>query len=401
MGATHVHSLKGESDINRLAIVVLTSLANLVGLVPSLLLLNSPGLLMVFTVSVSLVGSVIFYITTGSKSKATYKPTILEYSLAGLGAIFASALLGFLWLVLYGIAYLIVMIAIRLISSWQITPDSAAIIFSTIVAAVIALPFFIATATSMANQLYPETAGVKSAFHPFLTQERRRLLGCSSFAAIFLTLAMVLYPVLRGSFDSWFYFGLEVYLLVVTAPLYTAEVVADRLRDDANIVEMIADLLQIAGYSVELNPRTLDEKVDPLLINLDLAAIKGNHHLFAQVKTGGQKDTQANWKNIFELLQATWALSEYHGIEPEKADPQLILVDVDRDKVLIKAGKKQGVKLLFIASEDIHRVHEFKNEDMEDKLEAVFNLLDLQMPQDKEHLAVLNTTTENEADLDD
>jgi hypothetical protein len=346
--------------VNRLALILLTVIATIIGLAPIVLLLDRPHLLLYFAIGAAVLAALFSFTPEVSETSATDSPGFLEFLLGGLGAIFTPALLGTLWVVLYwviyGVAKLVELLAVW--AGWQVQPNADLIAFypTVVLAALFGIGFVLISEQNMAGQLYPDTAGIKSAFYELLAQERRRLIGCTSAALLVLGVALAVFMA-AGSTGKWFHVLLQLYLLVVSAPLSMLGTETTRPRETVDTVEDISQLFEAAGYQVERFPRTGSADVDPLLISLDLFAQRSGHNVVVDVRTASESTEPVDWKAGTGLTMATWALSKQRDLSPEDVDPLLVLVDdVKPDESLVTFSKKERVKILSVASEDVKRV---------------------------------------------
>lgn len=364
----------GSMKVNRLALVLLTVIATVVGFAPAVLILGRPQLLLYFAVGAALVVGLSL---RNFKSYATELPTIPEFLLGGLAAVLTPSTLGGFWLIAYGLIYgatkLVGSVAVWVGMQLHLNADFIAFYPTVVLATLIGAGLVIVEGENMASRLYPNTAGIKSAFYTLLTQGRRGL-TISTVVALVILGAAFLFFVRTDAINPWFYLFLELYLLVVSGAAMLSSGETTRPREAADAVEDISQLFEVAGYQVERSPRTGSAAIDPLLLNLDVLAQKSGHNIFVNVKTASESTKPIDWRAGTGLTTATRALSKRLDLSAEDVDRLLVLVDMKPDKSLRTFGKKEKVKILSITSDDVKRILE-EEINAEERQEAARKLL--------------------------
>ncbi len=343
--------------VNRPALVLLTWSSSIVGLAPAALFLGRPHLLLYIAAGSTLSAILLVPLLLKSiKTSATYSPSFLEFLLGGLSAVYLPAAGGILSLVVYVVVYLVATLLEALIGRLglqaQIVPGLVAYYPAAVLAVFLGIGSG-ARVDQLRRQLYPDVAGIKSAFYELVSQ--RQLVRYASVALLILS-AVLVGSVATGSVGNWLYGFLQLYLFVVSAPLWLLEAETTRPREARDTVDDIGRLLRLAGYEVERFPTTGSADVDPLLIGLDLFAQRGEHRVVVDVRTTGESTEPVDWKAGAGLTMATWALSKHRDLSPEDVDRLLVLVDAKTDKSLGRFSKKEKVRIIRITSENVKRV---------------------------------------------
>ncbi len=230
----------------RLIIVLLTLAATVAGIAPALLFLDHSEWLWLFAGEAMVLTFVyVFFMWT---TYATNAPGFWEFLLGWLGAICPPAILGLLWLLVYGILFA----ACGLI--WGIQPPPAVLIFTLVLAALCGLFFILFSFMNLAEQLYPNSAGIQSAFYGLLRQKGwQRVWGIAGVAMVGAVAATLMLP------EVLFHIALVLLLIalcVVSAPWWLMSAQVSRMGRDDNAVQTVEKLFQKAGYEFERDPRT-------------------------------------------------------------------------------------------------------------------------------------------------
>lgn len=361
--------------VNRLALVLLTTVATVVGLAPAVLILGRPQLLLYFAAGAAVVAALSL---RDFESYATELPSVPEFLLGGLAAVFTPSLLGALWLIAYGLIYaatkLVGSVAVWLGMQVHLNADLIAF-YPTVILLAIPIGAVLASqeAEDIASQLYPGTAGIKSAFFELLTQGRRQLIPWTAVALLVLGVALAVFMA-TGSIGTWFYIFLQSYLFVVSFPLLLLGEETTLPSEATDAVEAIGKLFEATGYDVERFPRTGQADIDPLLISVDLFARKSGHNVFVDVQMATESTRSVDWRTASGLTTATWVLSEQMDLSPKDVDALLVLVDLQAEKSLDTLSKQEGMKVVPITSEDVRRVLE-EEMSVEERQEAAWRLL--------------------------
>jgi predicted acylesterase/phospholipase RssA len=140
----------------------------------------------------------------------------------------------------------------------------------------------------------------------------------------------------------------------------------NKTLDRFETVEAVSKLFEASGYEVARFPR--DRELNPFQLNLDLFASKGNHKLFADIKTGSDS---VDWKDASGLKMAASFLKKPDGVaEPAQISAMLFLIDVPANESLQKYSEKEGVKVIRMGSDGLKRILDCRGNTTELKNEA-------------------------------
>lgn len=341
--------------INRPALILLTVIATVVGLTPVAFLLDRPQLLLYLAVGAIIIAALYSSMLGAS---ATNTPSFLEFLLGGLGAIFPPAQLGLLCLIVYGAIFYATRF-VELVVVWfggQIHPNADLIAFypTIVLVSVFSIGFIALSEYNLARQLYLDETGIKTAFYDLLRQRRRRLTGYIIGALVVLGAILTLFLVLRN-IGTIFYVIMQLYLMGISASLWMLRA-ETKPPETVDAIEGIGQLFRAADYQVERSPRTGKAGIDPLLMDIDLVARKGERNLIVDVKTASDTAGSVDSTPATGLTMAAWVLSEQWGLSLDQVEPLMILVDVKADKSLNRFSKREKMKIVRVASKDIERV---------------------------------------------
>ena len=338
----------------RPAVVPLAAAAAFVGLVPVVLFIDRPRVLL-YVAAASVLGAVLYALINGIKSSATNSPGPIEYLLGGMSAVYLAALGGIFAFLIYAALYGLAWLA-RFPAAWlgilaQVVPASVA---GTVTAFVtVVTGFFCAGAEigHLRDQLYPDVAGLESAFYDLIARKRKRLVGCVVVPVLVLGAAL-LGLVLGLDAGRWIYVLLQVYGVGISAWLWTA---GTTFGQSSREVDAIKDLLEAAGFEVTVSPRVGQAAVDPLLVNVDLFAQSAQRALAVQVKTAERTSPAVDWIAASTLQAAARRLDSVNpeiGLTPHKIEPLMVLVGVEADESLRAFSEETGLALVELSKED-------------------------------------------------
>lgn len=376
--------------VNKLALLLLTWLGVIVGLAPVALFLGRPRLLLYIAGASAL--SAVFYgllLQESAETSATSSPSAVEFLLGGLSAVYLPAAGGIVSLVVYWVVYGAAWL-VGVLIGWfrleaQVVPQSIAY-YPTVVLAVL---FGVGSGVGVGQlrrQLYPDIAGVKSAFYDLISRGRRRLWTTAAALVSGVALALLL---VRETTGTWPYILLQVHLCILSLPLSIAGGVPSRTT---SAIRAIEKLLTAAGYHTVLAPRTGDAAIDPLLANVDLIAHDDERAFVVQVKTRELSPSRVDWTAASSLQTAAWTLggvSQKLDLTSKKVEPLMVLVGVkpDESQSLRAFSKEESVGVVDISSEDLAQI--LRADDPEDLRELAQRHLGLPNGQ---HSSVADTT---------
>ena len=367
---------KESIRINKVAVVLLSVTAYIIGLMPVVLFLRQPIILACVAIIVLFSSSLSIRKFT---SRATEKPILAEFILGGIEAVSMPAFIGTIWLMLYGILYGLIKLILFIIQALggNSTIDASLIAsYPTIfVGGILAVTLSVSQAQDLCKRLYPDTAGVRTLYFRFFTSDRSRMLGN---VIISLILLLVLWGLLTFNIlnRTIIYILMQLAFFVIGS-LFRIETRAERdeKKKRSDIVNLVEQLLRIADYETEISPRTQDASIDPLLANVDIFAQREKHYFLVDIKSPMDADKQVDWKSASTLIQSAYLLGSARAIKPSDIDACLLLVDVEPDRSLMKFNEQGQIRILRVKSRQIYSLLEMKNN--EEQIRAIQQMLGL------------------------
>jgi hypothetical protein len=323
-------------------------------------------------------------------TRATLKPSLAEFIIAGVETIFMPAIVALLSMVVYGIIFglsKLVELLIHLFRGTTIVPAAPISFYPTVGLAGIALLILsisISPAKDICGKLYPNTAGYRSQYYRFFTTKRSALVGkvIGSLILLLIPLALQLFTHWNRSFLLVLF---QLALLSVGGLFYseTGTAVATEKKRRTNVVERVGMLLEKAGYHIEFSPHTQDASIDPLLTNLDIFAQRENHKLLLDIKSPLDADRPADaqarksvdWKSGSTLSESAYIFGSSRDIRLEDLDARLLLIDLEADKSLLTFSTREKIPVMTVSSEQIDVILHKRNQ--AEQVRAVQALLHL------------------------
>ncbi len=357
--------------VNKPALMLVTMLATAIGITPWVLLVGRPWLLIFFSVGALLISVLAI---RHFKTCATESPGFLEFLLGFVGAIATPAATSLVGVFFYGIAYWLTRLGLW-IASWfggepRIDVSSIAFWVSLFFVAVVGLAGTVPTVQKLAKQLYPQTAGLRSALYS-LAAFRGVLAFAILTGALLLFVGGLLIALLApGVSGTWWFSLLLAWALVgMGVPLQELGKGEEVSAESESIIRAVRELFEAGGYKVVASPRTGREDIDPLLVTTpDLYAESPERGFAIEVKTAAYAAEAEDWGELSDLSSAAWALGSYLNEgseeEPTPVEPLLVLVGLDPPPP-VKIYQKKGL-LRVLRIEDKKILKEFlKTEDGE------------------------------------
>lgn len=340
--------------INKIAIILLISLATVIGLAPLALTIHRPQLLIYFSVGNFILA---FLFVKSKKTDATETPGFWEFVLSGLGAIFSPAFIGLLGLILYGLIYLITKFVELIVNAFNpnaaINADLVAYYPTLIFMIIFNLLLSFGTVPTMIDQLYSKTAGMKSVFYDMVYKQGRRLAIGIVLVVLILIVWIGIVARFTHTYSSWWSnLVILFYLASATAFLSTASQKESKSFEDNKIVSDLQKLYEACGFEMTPAPRTGRRDMDPLLVNLDLYARKGSQAYAIEIKNAGAIPDAATFSNVANMtMTAAWALQDFFGKEAAeqlKVEPLLVLLGTGQDATLRAWKQVNDIKTIVI-----------------------------------------------------
>jgi len=319
--------------VNKIAIFLSAAVAVTIGILPATLTINRFDSITYFLIA-ALIGAAIDL--RHLKSLTTEKPSLPEFMIGWIGAIFWGVLGGLVFLFFYfvflGGTHLFGLIATWLGFGMHLDAEFIAYIISFPIAFIVSLACGEISASSLAAQLYPSKAHVKSVFYELTTYGKRRLVGYIGFALLALGIILLGALWTTGSFTTWWLNPvLLTYLLFVSIFPYSMGEAIDSNLPKA--MEAVGILFKAKGYRVVLFPITGKPEFDPLLGGLDFF-VQNNEHALALVVRTEKTQPKDQWEPS-DLLRSTRALNFFLQEESDEINDNVI-------PVIVFIGKEKG-----------------------------------------------------------
>jgi hypothetical protein len=355
----------------RWAIVVASAAGMILGVAPGLLILGRPTWLLI-AVGVAMVFSllgIVFGFST--ETKASSEPTRGEFVLAGLATAWSGALIAVVMGVLYFVGYFFGWLFNLGGGHFQwalhATPSAWGFFLSGVLGGVVCGAILtLVTPTMIRMQLYPEAAGLPTAFEQFRGNH----------------LAWAWAWIKSG----WFWLALLgyaglVWLLSITLPGFawtapvmacivlwivifefafvyfnaTAPAVEQAVEQTVNVGDTLQQACENAGWRV-VKPHTLDESADRLLKPLDFIAVDRERAVGVAVRTASANPPPLGWSELLQISMAgqaarTW--SDKLELPSSQVGVCLALIDRPIDDFALEMAAEQQVQIVTMSSKDL------------------------------------------------
>lgn len=339
----------GSIRVNRIAIVLLIMSSTTLGIAPVILFIGRPQLLIYVAICALIVA--VFKIRLFETS-ATEVPGLLEFIFGGLGAIFPAALTGIIWLITYGLILggvtLFVFIATLLSYEMHLNAELIAYYLSLLSAIVGGYVYVSEGVDTLARQLYPQTAGVKSAFYDARARTVYTLLV---FSGSVLAVALV-----TGIFTTWWFnVGLLIILVFVSVGFSQKGETIYATKSE-NAIKAVSKLFSACGYQVFSSPRTGKSEIDPLLVGLDLFAQRKERAFAIEVHTP-ESELKESVMPTDETLMAALALGSFFQETPngvlDRVAPMIVFIGKEANDKIKAFSKKEAVQIIEISDLEV------------------------------------------------
>jgi hypothetical protein len=334
----------------------------LLGMAPYLAFLGSLWLAGVYLAGALLVALTVTFRQVSAKNET---PRFVE-NLCGVLGISAysagGAVIGFL---LYGLAYGLTEL-VGLVDRWlqfglQANPVSVAFWASgpfSLLFSLLALSF-----TPIPRALFPEVAGVASAYHgQSLRGNLRWAIPLVVAGAVLSILTYFLWP------DAgWAYLiALSLMSSGGKESMDVARTWSPAVVLGSEAVQAMQKLYGILGYETVVSPRTkdTDEEVDSLLKKVDLLAIREEDVLMIELKTAAQGSRTVSAADASILPIAARVVARYLSKDsqlPVRVQPVLVLIGQTATADLGRLAQDESVKVLSLTENVVREV--LKTED--------------------------------------
>jgi hypothetical protein len=402
--------------INRLAISLAVGAGVAVGSAPAAALLERPLAWLTLTLTCWMVA----LFSLRNFHKTTYHaPNPAEYLLAAFNATFMPAFLGMLWIIIYYALFLVIAGVEWVISNTTpVTWDEAnlAYLISVVTAAVLYWISSGSEASSIADDLSPDTAGLRSPYYTLLTRDRDGLRR--GLVIRLLTLAALVIIGFVWSMGWLWLLILEIYLFFASLGYIPSQIETEAKTDspldvissigkvekqqltinqsaaqnvytkiavpgfmkgsqappEDDFPGMIALLFEAAGWEVERKPRTQDPTIDPLLVDVDLLARHEQVAVVAEVIHAPGPPLN-DLQRPSALKQAVYVLAEARTLDIDSVSASLILVDTKPDDRLVSICKRLDLRLELLEGDEIRLALRSAEPDDKARREAAQRLL--------------------------
>ena len=341
-------NLSKPVHVNKIAIILLITIAMVLGLLPYAYLVERPVLLAYGSIAsfiVSLLSLIPF------KTRTIESPRLLEFLLGGYSTVFFSLVATvsgsiFYWLVL-GIGNFVKYLSGFFTNVIQFNPEAVAFYISLFIAGLFFLVYAYTASMELATQLYPLNPNTHSRFYSLITQEkeRRHLLNGICIALPLLCVGIILAALTHVTLDTWWFnFCFFLYLIYTSLPLNN--LLSKPLTSTAAITKVetqkaVQKLFRVCGYEVTSPVKTGKEEIDSLLGNIDFLA-EGKEYIFAVeiitffLESNIRKPRRSIFETVSDLLTSIWALTEDFGEKREDFNLSVkpLLVIVGREPTL-------------------------------------------------------------------
>lgn len=303
---------------NRTALVVLATLAVLVGMIPYALFVGLEIYLPLFALIVAP--------TTWSEirkfeSSATEAPTLGEMLLGAWGAASNGAIVSLMALSAYFLVWIV-----GLVFDLEIGTVAFWIAFAVALFFSFAMSFV--AGEDLPRKLYPDFAGSGTVYYALLT-ERRRLFSLIALAIVALAALFFFFDR-----DGWVLASaLVVFVIFTSMPLVSLEHGERGSPDKAKALAAVARALESAGFTVIQSPRTGRQDIDPLVATVDLLAQNEDRSMVVEVKAGAHKPNPVEWREAAALRMGARAFEQVMNETAEQpVNVRALMVFVDRKR---------------------------------------------------------------------
>ena len=341
-----------------MALVLLAGVATAFGTWPYVLLVHKLWLLPVF-VGIAVVTALFSSRNVGASSAST--PGVLEFALAGVAAVALPAALTFVAVVLYISGYYALLIVLQA-ASWlgvgsRAVAESVAFWVAFPLSSLLVLMGALLTGSRVihrvAAQLYPGTAGLRSAFYSLATFRPARAYSRIGVFAAALATGVIVTLVGSQSRDAVLLVmpAFSALLLGATAPLYRVGVGDELPKELASVIQAVKTLFEADDFLVVADPRTGRDDLDPLLVRAPHIVAQRADRAYAiqvKVKTTSDRTDEDTRKTISDLTSAAWALGNFLK---QNVEPLVVLVGVEPSGLMKIHEAKRELRVLRLADE--------------------------------------------------
>jgi hypothetical protein len=328
------------AKINKPVLVLMTTLATAIGITPWVLFVRSPGVLIGLTAGALLVSGLAI---RKFNPHTTEAPGFSELLLGFVASISLPAQAGCWGLLSYAATDLLARSVRWFLSKfgWETWIDANLIALgvSSFSVGYLAIAFAALTVRRLGMQLYPEAAGLRSAFYSLAAS--RRLLGFLMVALLAIAVSLLVALRVQGAIESWAFSSfLSAVLCFMGLPFerFGMREVPEE-SNESETIRAVKELFEAGDYEVISRPRTGREDIDPLLVTSpDLYAESAERGFAIEVKASADEAEALDRGALSDLSSAAWALGKFFKEESEGQGkpvyPLLVLVGLDPPRLV-------------------------------------------------------------------
>jgi hypothetical protein len=286
-------------------------------------------------------------------SRATVRPNIWEWLLAGWNAVgigASASLVAFIW---YGMAYALIWAFVLAANAigWAIapSPSTGATYVAAVMLAIIGLSGPVLAAKQIPVKLYPGIAGIRSTYYSLADRPWMLALVASIVAAGCILGLTVFGLDLRG---FWFALLLTLTLAGTSSPLLEPGETRGPSESGNTVLRAVARLYAAAGYEVVERPRTDDPELDPLVATVDLLASAGDRAYAIQTVVIDSPQTEVEESTVFDVRAGAKGLQRAlrgPNAGDVRVEPYLLVVGGRLGEHMQDLCRDVGVSLVHLA----------------------------------------------------
>jgi len=283
--------------------------------------------------------------------------------------------------------------------------------FAYLATSYLAVPFFWSMAWVYAEQIAedmtPETAGLRSPYYFMLTVDRMYMReNLYWLLGLFAVLIAGLFYWPKG----WIPLALlQVYLFLGMTNFATTSIeerigessspqketekstgsaaqnVFSRLAQGKSgpetqsklFLEQIAQLYRASGWEVEVRPRTQNPSIDPLLVDIDLLATREGRGVVVDIVSSVIEKPFTDFQRPAAIVQAVWSLAEARSLDPGGLGASLVLINRPAGDKIERICERLSINLIQLNNEDIDTFLSITAEDVEARSSMAESMLRL------------------------
>jgi len=291
-------------------------------------------------------------------------PRGLDFLMGMIGAVATQAAGAFTGILVYGVFLFLTKLSGYLLPANSIaarTGKLLPLVLSLIIVILTVIGSSGAATRNLLTQLYPQTAGLRTAFYSLLSFRRKLSIAIVAAMPLLFVIGMLLVFLFPGLERSWWFeFAVAYALILIGGPLgKVGEGSETRVsRESDSVAEAVKKLFEGGGYQVVPYPRTGEEDLDPFLAGTpDLYAENRERAFAITVSSTKTSPARLGITALSELTSAAWALTEFserNKRERKKiVEPLVVLVGQAPPPEVRAYEKKGSLRVLTIDSTDL------------------------------------------------